>query len=55
MAQVKIRLRAIIQHIHLAVLEGAHGARIDIEIGIKLLQRHLKPPAFQQRAEGGGR
>jgi len=34
MAQVEIRFRAVVGYEDLAVLKGAHGARIDIDVGI---------------------
>jgi len=29
--------------------------RIDVEVRVELLDAHLEPAAFEQRAEGGGR
>ena len=52
MAQIKIGFRAIIGHKNLAVLIGAHGARIDVEIGIKLPQTDLVSPRLQQGPKG---
>ena len=37
---IKIGLRAVVGHEHLAMLEGIHGAGIDVEIGIQLLHGH---------------
>ena len=36
MAQIQVGFRTIIGHENLAMLIGAHRARIDIEIGIEL-------------------
>ena len=55
MPEIEIRLCAVIQHIHFAVLERAHRAGIDIQVRIELLQRDFEAAALQQRAEGGGR
>ena len=37
-AQVEVGLGAVVEHVDLAVLVGAHGARIDVDVGIELLQ-----------------
>ena len=39
--EVKVGLRSVIGHEYLAVLEGRHGARVYIDIGVKFLYRHL--------------
>ena len=44
MAQIQIRLAAVLGHVDLAVLIGAHGAGIHIDIRVKLLSRHLQAP-----------
>src|SRR5262245_51095654 len=36
MAEIEVSLGAVVGDEHLAVLIGAHGPRIDIEIGVKL-------------------
>ena len=41
MPQIQIRLAAVLGHIDLAVLIGAHGAGVHIDIGVKLLRRYL--------------
>ena len=55
MAEVKVSLRSVVQHVHLAVLERTHCAGVDIQIGIKLLQRDLEAATLQQGADGGRR
>lgn len=35
------------------MLVGAHGSRVNIDIGVELLDAHRKPSAFQQTAKGG--
>ena len=51
MAQVEVRLRAVVEHIDFAVLERAHRARIDVEVRVELLQGDLQAAVFQQRAQ----
>ena len=53
-AQIQIGLRPVLGDVHLAVLVGAHGARIHIDIGIQLLGRHLQSSGLQQTAQGRG-
>ena len=55
MPEVKVGLRAIVQHIHFAVLKWIHRAGIDIQIRIKFLQRDFEAAVFEQRAQRGGR
>ena len=52
MSQIQIGLRAVLRHIDLAVLVGAHGAGVSIDIGIQLLRRHLQSPCLQQPPQG---
>ena len=54
MPQIQVRFGAIAQHVNFAVLEGAHRAGIDVEIGIKLLNSHLESANFEQRSESSG-
>ena len=54
MAEIEIRLRAVIEHVNLAVLERTHRAGVDIEIGVKLLQRDLEAAALEQRTKRRG-
>ena len=51
-AHVQVGFRAVIGDVHLAVLEGIHGPGIDVDVGIKLLEGDLHPPAFQQARPG---
>src|SRR5262249_22188368 len=55
MADIEVGLRAVLRDEHLAVLEGAHGARVDVEVGVELLHLDLQPPGLEQRAERSGR
>ena len=49
--EVQIGLRAVVGDEHLAVLERAHRAGIDVEVRIELLKGYAQPPAFQQAAD----
>ncbi len=53
MAEVEIGLAAVLGHIDLAVLVGAHGAGVNIDVGVQLLGRHLQAAAFEQAAQRG--
>src|SRR5215510_340285 len=55
MAEVQIGFRAVISDKDLTVLERRHGSRIDIDIGVKLDERHAQAARFQQRANRGRR
>ena len=54
-AEVEIGLGAVVGDEDLAVLEGRHGARIDVEVGIELHQVDFQPTALQQAANRGRR
>ncbi len=47
-AQVQVGFRAVLGHIHLPMLIGAHGTGIHVDVGVQLLRRYLKPSGFQQ-------
>src|SRR3990167_9517961 len=51
--QIEIGFRAVVRHIHFAVLVGAHGARVHIDVRIKLLERHPQAAGLQQQPDGG--
>jgi hypothetical protein len=53
MAQVQVGLCAVLGHKHFAVLEGRHGARIDVDVGIELDQSDFEASRFQNRSKGG--
>ena len=46
-AEVEIGLGAVVGDEHLAVLERAHGAGIDVQVGIELLQRDTAARGFR--------
>ena len=53
-ADVEVGLGAVVGDEHLAVLERVHRARVDVEVGVELLHRHVQPARLQQRAETAG-
>ena len=52
--QIQVRLRAVVGDEDFAVLIGAHGARVHIEIGVQLLNGHPQAPCLQQPSQRGG-
>ena len=46
-AQVQVGLRSVVGDENLAVLVGAHGAGVYVEIGVELLEGHLQSPGLQ--------
>src|SRR5205823_4094310 len=52
--EVEIALGAVLGNEHLAVLERAHGARVDVDVRIELDHRDLESPGLEDRAERGG-
>ena len=54
-AQVEVGFRAVVQDVDLAVLVGAHGPGVDVDVRVELLEPHAQPPALQQQADGGTR
>ena len=55
MAQVQVGLRPVVGDEHLAVLIGAHGAGVHVEIGVQLLDFDPQAPLLQQTAQAGRR
>ena len=53
-AQIQVGFRAVLGHIHLAMLIGAHGAGVHIDVGIQLLRGHFQPPGLEQPAQRSG-
>ena len=53
MAQVEIGFAAVVEHVDLAVLVGAHRARIDVDIRIELLHADRQSALLQQHADRG--
>src|SRR3989304_2869008 len=54
MSEVEVCFGAVIGNEHLAMLEGAHGTGIDVDIGVELEERYLEPPAFEESADRCG-
>ena len=52
MTEIEIRLRAVVRDEHLAVLVGAHRPRVNVDVGVKFLNRDLQPAILQQPPEG---
>ena len=50
MAEVEVRLGAVVGDEDFAVLERRHRAGIDVEIWIKFDERHVQAARFEQRA-----
>ncbi len=53
-AEIEISLRAVLGHIHFAVLIRTHRAGIDVDIGVKLLRGDLEATRLEQPPERRG-
>ena len=49
--EVEVGLGAVVGDVDLAVLKGAHGARVDVEVGVELAQPNPIAPRLKERAE----
>ncbi len=47
MAQVEVRLGTVVGDEDLAVLEGAHGAGVHVDVGVELQDGHLEPARLE--------
>ena len=54
MAQIQVGLGAVVQHVHLAVLVRAHGAGVDVDVGVQFLNGHRKAAFLEQAANRRG-
>ena len=54
-AEVEVGLGAVLGDEHLAVLVGRHRSRIDVDVGIELLQRDGQPAGDEQTPDRGRR
>ena len=54
-AQVEVGLGPVVGHVHLAVLERAHGAGVDVEIRVELHDADGESAAGEQGADCSGR
>ncbi len=52
-AQVEVGFCAVVGHENLAVLERRHGARIYVDVGVKLDEGDFESPRFEDRGKGG--
>jgi hypothetical protein len=50
--EVEVGLRAVVGDVHLAVLERAHGARIDVDVGVELEQRDAQAARLEDGSQG---
>jgi len=50
-AEVEVRLAAVVEHEDLAVLVRAHGAGIDVEVGVDLLHADLQPAPLEEHPD----
>src|SRR6266545_4672825 len=51
-AEVEVRLRAVVGDVDLAVLERAHRARVHVDVRVELQVRHLEAAVLEERADG---
>ena len=49
-AQIQVRLGAVVGDEDLAVLQGVHGAGVHVQIGVEFLVAHAQAPLLQQPA-----
>ena len=52
-AEVEVGLGAVLGHEHLAVLVGRHRARVDVDVGVELLQADGQPARDEQTPDRG--
>ena len=52
--EVQVGFGPVVGDVDLAVLKGVHGAGVDVDVGVELLNGDLEPPGLEQRADGGG-
>ena len=50
-AEVEVRFGAVVGDVDLAVLVGAHGAGVDVEIGVQLAEPDRETARLQERAK----
>ena len=53
-AEVEVGFGSVLGDEDLAVLKRAHGARIDVDVGVHLGHRDRQAAGFQQSGNGGG-
>ena len=52
--EIQVGFGAVLSDEHLAVLERAHRARIDVDVGVELDHRDLEATGLENRAQRGG-
>ena len=55
MAEIEVGLSTVIGDEDLTVLEGAHRTRVDVQVGVELLDGHLESASLEQAAKRCGR
>ncbi len=53
-AQIKVSFVAVVGHENFAVLVGAHGTRVYVQIRVELLHEHLVAAALEEESERSG-
>ena len=53
-AEVEVGFGAVVGDEDFAVLEGAHGAGVDVEVGVELHEVDAESAGLEQAADGGG-
>ena len=53
-AQIQVGLCAVVGHENLAVLKRRHGARVYVDVGVKLDEGDFESPRFEDRGKRGG-
>ena len=53
-AEVEVGFSAVVGDKDFAVLEGAHGAGVDVEVGVEFLHGDAEATAFKQTANRRG-
>lgn len=53
MTEVKIGFTAIPEDVDLTMLEGVHGAWVNVQVGVEFLEGDSETATFQKCADGG--
>ena len=51
MAQIQVRFRPVVSDEHFPVLVGAHGTRVDVDVGIEFLDGDFVASALEQTSQ----
>jgi len=54
MSQIEVGFGAVVQHKNFAVLVGAHGARVNVDVGVQFLHGDVKAAFFEGASQRGG-